>query len=163
MKNLFSLLVLIVCLAPIAFPLEAAVSNAAESIAPAVAETKEPGIDDRINEAMKPVAKKIAAIVFYKLEIGNVAVPLTVTWLVLGAVFFTFFFGFINLRGFTHAISLIKGDYDDPNDPGEVNHFQALKSCPDFSITSQSGALRKLPFLGGAKMKETQRDPAGAI
>ena len=129
MKNLFSLLVLIVCLAPIAFPLEAAASNAAESIAPAVAETKEPGIDDRINEAMKPVAKKIAAIVFYKLEIGNVAVPLTVTWLVLGAVFFTFFFGFINLRGFTHAISLIKGDYDDPNDPGEVNHFQALATA----------------------------------
>ena len=37
--------------------------------------------------------------------------------------------GFINLRAFWHAIRLTKGDYDDPNEPGEVSHFQALSSA----------------------------------
>ena len=36
---------------------------------------------------------------------------------------------FINLRGFSHAISLVKGDYHDPNNKGEVSHFQALTTA----------------------------------
>ena len=36
---------------------------------------------------------------------------------------------FINFRGFKHAIGLVKGDYDDPNDKGEVSHFQALTTA----------------------------------
>ena len=36
---------------------------------------------------------------------------------------------FINVRGFKHAIGLVKGDYDDPNDKGEVSHFQALTTA----------------------------------
>ena len=35
----------------------------------------------------------------------------------------------INFRGFIHAVGLIKGDYDDPNDKGEVSHFQALTTA----------------------------------
>ena len=31
---------------------------------------------------------------------------------------------FINIRGFIQIIGLIKGDFDDPNDKGEVSHFQ---------------------------------------
>ena len=36
---------------------------------------------------------------------------------------------FINVRGFKHAIDLVKGKYDDPKDEGEVSHFQALATA----------------------------------
>ncbi|RMF11447.1 MAG: alanine glycine permease, partial [Alphaproteobacteria bacterium] len=51
---------------------------------------------------------------------GSVGMPLIVLWLLLGAVFFTLKMGFINLRGFRHAIQVARGVYDDPKDPGEV-------------------------------------------
>ena len=57
------------------------------------------------------------------------SVPFVVVWLFVGALFFTLFFGFINIRGFWHAIRLTKGDYDNPDDVGEVTHFQALSSA----------------------------------
>ncbi|MDP6963072.1 MAG: alanine/glycine:cation symporter family protein [Planctomycetota bacterium] len=57
--------------------------------------------------------------------------PLVVLWLVLGAIFFTFRMGFINLRGLGHSIKVVKGTYTDPNGhgAGEVTHFQALASA----------------------------------
>jgi AGCS family alanine or glycine:cation symporter len=59
----------------------------------------------------------------------GVSIPFVVVWLLFGAAFFTVKMGFINVRGFWHAIRLTKGDYDDPNDTGEVSHFQALSSA----------------------------------
>ena len=63
-----------------------------------------------------------------EIETGQ-SVPLVVFWLFAGAVFFTLRMRFINLRGFWHAIRVTKGDYDDPEDAGEVSHFQALASA----------------------------------
>lgn len=57
------------------------------------------------------------------------AIPLVVAWLIFGAITFTLFFRFINIRGFLHAIQLVRGKYDDPDDPGEVSHFQALTTA----------------------------------
>ena len=59
----------------------------------------------------------------------NKNIPFIVIWLVFGAVFFTFKMSFINFRGFKHAISLVRGDYDDPQNKGEVSHFQALTTA----------------------------------
>lgn len=56
-------------------------------------------------------------------------VPAVVAWLLIGGIFFTLRMGFINIRGFWHAIRLTKGDYDDPDEEGEVTHFQALSSA----------------------------------
>jgi alanine or glycine:cation symporter, AGCS family len=56
-------------------------------------------------------------------------IPFIVIWLVIGAIFFTFKMGFINIRGFRHAIDLARGKYDDPNAPGQVTHFQALTTA----------------------------------
>ena len=36
---------------------------------------------------------------------------------------------FINVRGFKHAIELVRGKFDDPKDQGEVSHFQALATA----------------------------------
>lgn len=35
----------------------------------------------------------------------------------------------VQLRGFGHAIAVIRGRHDDPNHPGEISHFQALCSA----------------------------------
>ncbi len=55
--------------------------------------------------------------------------PWIVMWLVIAATVFTLYFGFIQFRAFPHSISLVKGDYSDPNDAGEVSHFQALATA----------------------------------
>ncbi|MFQ5730693.1 MAG: alanine/glycine:cation symporter family protein [Planctomycetaceae bacterium] len=62
-------------------------------------------------------------------EVVRHGVPIVVAWLVLGAVFFTIRMGFVNFRGFKHAIKVTAGKYDNPDDKGEVNHFQALTAA----------------------------------
>ncbi|MGE3344538.1 MAG: alanine:cation symporter family protein, partial [Vicinamibacterales bacterium] len=57
------------------------------------------------------------------------AVPLIVAWLVIGAVFLTLRMGFINIRAFTHAVRVTMGKYTDPNEPGDLSHFQALSTA----------------------------------
>ena len=55
--------------------------------------------------------------------------PLVVAWLSLGALFFTLYMKGFNVWGFTHAINIVRGKYDDPKEKGEVTHFQALSSA----------------------------------
>ena len=55
--------------------------------------------------------------------------PLIVLVLLLGSLFFTFYFGWLNVRGFRHAVDITRGKYDNPDDPGEISHFQALTSA----------------------------------
>jgi AGCS family alanine or glycine:cation symporter len=55
--------------------------------------------------------------------------PLIVFWLIFGAITFTIVMRFVNIRGFKHAIQLVQGKYDDPDNPGEVSHFQALTTA----------------------------------
>jgi AGCS family alanine or glycine:cation symporter len=59
----------------------------------------------------------------------GVKVPFVVIWLLFGGVFLTLRMGFINIRLFRHAIDLIRGRYDKPEDRGDVSHFQALSSA----------------------------------
>ena len=49
--------------------------------------------------------------------------------LVGGGIFFTAFSRFIPFRYFGHAINILRGKYDNPDDPGQINHFQALSSA----------------------------------
>jgi AGCS family alanine or glycine:cation symporter len=44
-------------------------------------------------------------------------------------IFLTLRLRFINVRGFSHAIRIVRGDYDDPDDPGDISHFQALTTA----------------------------------
>ncbi len=52
-----------------------------------------------------------------------------VLWLVVAASVFTLYFGFIQFRVARHSIALVSGKYSDPNDAGEVSHFQALATA----------------------------------
>lgn len=55
--------------------------------------------------------------------------PLIVVVLVLGGIFFTFRFGFINVRLFKHSVDIIRGKFDKPEDTGEISHFRALTAA----------------------------------
>ena len=46
-----------------------------------------------------------------------------------GGLFFTIYCRFIPFRYVRHGLNILLGKYDDPNDPGQVNHFQALSSA----------------------------------
>lgn len=58
-----------------------------------------------------------------------VETPFIVLFLLLGAIFFTFWYRFINVRGLRHAVNVVRGQYDNPEDVGEITHFQALTSA----------------------------------
>jgi AGCS family alanine or glycine:cation symporter len=115
--------------------------------------SQEPTISDHINNAFTPVVDVMTGILFWdpfawsgvyddqvydeegKPVIGADGEPvkaplkLIVLWLIFGGLFFTVFMRFINIRGFRHAIGLIRGRYDRPGDHGEVSHFQALTTA----------------------------------
>jgi len=46
-----------------------------------------------------------------------------------GGIFFMVYSGFAPFRYFKHAINVLQGKYDNPDDPGDINHFQALTSA----------------------------------
>jgi len=93
------------------------------------------GIDDKINSFVKPAVDALGEVIFYKpFSSLGFDMPLVVLWLILGAVFYTFYMRFINITGLKHAVDLIRGKYDKPEDKGEVSHFQAL-------VTALSGTV----------------------
>ena len=97
--------------------------------------TVDGSIDEKINNFIKPAVDALGEVIFYKpFASAGFDMPLVVMWLILGALFFTVYMGFINLRGVKHAVDLIKGKYDKPGDKGEVSHFQAL-------VTALSGTV----------------------
>ena len=59
----------------------------------------------------------------------TVSIPFLVVVLAFGAVFFTFWYRWANLRLFKHSIDVIRGKYDRPEDQGEISHFRALTSA----------------------------------
>ena len=87
------------------------------------------GVDELVNRIMRPVADAVSEFIFFSVPVGGVEIPLIVAWLIAGGAFFTLYLGFINVRGFRHALDLVRGRYTDPSQPGEVTPFQALATA----------------------------------
>ena len=68
------------------------------------------GILGNIDNAFGFLVEHLASVLFYKIY----GFPLIVLILLFGALVFTLYFKFINVRGFLHAIDIIKGKYDNP-------------------------------------------------
>jgi AGCS family alanine or glycine:cation symporter len=65
-------------------------------------------------------------------------------------LYLTLRLGFIQFRGFRHAIALIRGKYDKPTDEGEVSHFQALATALSATIgTGNIAGVATAIALGG--------------
>ncbi len=86
-------------------------------------------LDSIINEFVQPVTDALSAFIFYSVTIAGSDVPLIVCWLIFGACFFTVYLGFINIRGFGHAVNVVRGKYAKPDSEGEITHFQALTAA----------------------------------
>ncbi len=84
-----------------------------------------------------------------KPTIKGPAVPLLVVILLFGGVFFTLRFGFINVRLFGHSLAVLRGKYDNPDDHGEVTHFQALTSALSATVGLGNIAGVALAISGG--------------
>lgn len=90
------------------------------------------GWDEIINDAFQPITNAVAGVVFYSIQLGESAstsMPIVIIVLLTGATIFTVYFRFIQFRGFKLAIDTVRGKYSDPNDKGEVSHFQALTAA----------------------------------
>ncbi|UWQ13674.1 alanine:cation symporter family protein [Aliiroseovarius sp. M344] len=91
--------------------------------APAMAQS----MDQKINDMFASSTGWFVNFIFSPFP--GTSFPWIVAWLVIAATIFTIYFGLIQFRAFPHSISLVKGDYSDPNDAGEVSHFQALATA----------------------------------
>jgi AGCS family alanine or glycine:cation symporter len=91
---------------------------------------QEKGLDERINDAFTPIANWWESLILHNFP--GTEIPTIIFLLVGGALFFTIYFGFINIKRFPTAINTVRGKFDaveDSSDDGEVSHFQALATA----------------------------------
>ena len=90
------------------------------------------GWDEKINDIFQPITDAVAGVVFFAIQLGessSTAMPIVIIVLLTGATIFTIYFKFIQFKGFKLAIDTVRGKYSDPNQQGEVTHFQALTAA----------------------------------
>ena len=119
------------------------------------AQDAEKGVDQIIDEKFGDATGWFVNFIFYQIDFGG---GVKVFWvlfpLILGALYFTFYFKGINFRGFLTSVNIVRGKYDDIDDhgslvaagdatpggdiketiaiedhEGEVSHFQALTAA----------------------------------
>lgn len=116
---------------------------------------QEKGLDEKFNDAFKPISDAWGSIVFYSIQITDtVSMPLVIIMLLAAGLIFTVLFKFVNIRRFPTSINIVRGKYDDidhhetdknamvnqvdgdivdtiavEGSHGEVSHFQALTAA----------------------------------
>ena len=111
-----------------------------------LAQSNSSNLDEKINQLFANATGWFPAAMFAKIPITeSVGVPWVLVILIVGAVYFSIYFKFINFSGFFTAINVVRGKYDsvdvhEPQDDilqtikiegteGEVTHFQALTAA----------------------------------
>jgi len=118
-------------------------------------EAQEMGLDQKIDQAFGDATGWFVNFIFYQIPFSD---DVQIYWvlfpLILGATYFTFYFNFINFRGFWTSINIVRGKYDEIDShgsltaagdstpggdiletiaveghEGEVSHFQALTAA----------------------------------
>ena len=122
-------------------------------VIPYITFAQDKGLDQRIDEAFKPVSDFFTNVIFFLIW-KDPNIPFVLLLLVGSAAFFTLYFKFPNIRHFWTAISVVRGKYDhvdhpvvepaygdvtpggdaietirDESEEGEVSHFQALATA----------------------------------
>ncbi len=127
-------------------------------VIPFITFAQEKGLDQQIDEAFGNATGWFVNFIFYQISFSD---TIKIYWvlfpLILGALYFTFYFNFINFKGFLTSIKIVSGKYDDLEDrkdhnvevsdavftddgdnpdtirveghQGEVSHFQALTAA----------------------------------
>ena len=83
--------------------------------------------------------------------INNVIWAEPVLYAVLATgVLFTVWSGFCQYRALTHGVAVTRGKYDNPDDPGAINHFQALSAALSATVgLGNIGGVALAIGLGG--------------
>jgi AGCS family alanine or glycine:cation symporter len=89
--------------------------------APFLTFAQEKGLDQKIDEVFGDLTGGFVQFIFYQIPFTD---TISIYWvlfpLILGATYFTFYFNFINFRGFFTSINIVRGKYDDLE--GRVDH-----------------------------------------
>ena len=65
----------------------------------------------------------------FGIPVGEQVIPLKVIALLGTGLFLTVRLGFVQISWLGHGFAVASGRYDDPNEPGDVSHFQALTTA----------------------------------
>lgn len=95
-------------------------------IVPILTFAQEKGIDQQIDQAFGNATGWFVNFIFYQIDFGG---GVKVFWvlfpLIIGALYFTFYFKLINFRGFFTSINIVRGKYDD------IDHHESLVGAGD--------------------------------
>ncbi|HSK19315.1 MAG TPA: sodium:alanine symporter family protein [Longimicrobiales bacterium] len=80
-------------------------------------------------EVLERIIGIVESIAWWGPSIGGESIPLAVIMLLGTGLFLTVRLGFVQLRRLGHGFAVTTGRYDDPNEPGDVSHFQALSTA----------------------------------
>jgi alanine or glycine:cation symporter, AGCS family len=80
-------------------------------------------------EGLDRIVSWLEGIVWWGPSVGGEQIPLAVMMLLGTGLFLTLRLGMIQLRRLGHGFAVTSGKYDDPNEPGDVSHFQALSTA----------------------------------
>jgi len=126
-------------------------------VAPLLTFAQEKGLDQKIDEVFGSLTGWFVSLIFYQIDFGSgVKIYWVLFPLILGALYFTLYFKFINFKGIITSINIVRGKYDSIDDhnsndltvagdvtpggdaietiavenhEGEVSHFQALTAA----------------------------------
>ncbi|MEM7257643.1 MAG: alanine:cation symporter family protein, partial [Pseudomonadota bacterium] len=89
------------------------------------------GIDQTVDAFFNDYLGWFASLIFTSVPVGGASFPLIAGWLLIAALVFTFYFGFVQFSKFKLAFDIVRGKYTDPNqkEEGEISHFQALTTA----------------------------------
>ena len=84
-----------------------------------------------MNSIFEQINSVLSSVFFFDVFFGMAEspMPFIVAWLIVGGVFLTFRFGFINVRMFVHSYKIITGQYKTADDVGEITPFQSLTTA----------------------------------
>lgn len=89
-------------------------------------EAVEKGLDQQIDEGFGWATGWFVNFIFYQIPFTD---DIKVFWvlfpLIIGALYFTFYFKFINFRGFFTSVNIVRGKYDD------IDHHESLVAAGD--------------------------------
>lgn len=102
---------------------------------PQIAFAQARGLDERIDDAFRPIANAWEAIVFYQAPLPEpFNLPIVLYLLIIGATFFTVVFGFVNIRKFPLALRVVRGTYDDIELAADPQHTEPHADPAELNI-----------------------------
>lgn len=92
--------------------------------------SQNPDLQGAVNLFFGDIVEYVGGFLFWQpFSFLGFELPLILLVMLFGGVYFSCYLGFVNLKLFGHGVDVVKGKYDNPDDDGEISHFQALTSA----------------------------------